>query len=234
MADPTVAGPRQFRVAARRLVLEALTSQRGALVPLPDAGAGRPRPARVSLLPLPFQADDLDRLYRQHARAMLRYFTSRVYDPEVGVDLLGETFAAAYADRARCRGASEEQWLPWVWGIARHQLAAWARRGAIERRAMARLGVERRALNDEEFDRIIDLAESEDLRRAVAARLGTLPADQREAVRLRVLEERSYEDVARAMGVGEATARARVSRGLRALATLLDDDRVPGKGEARA
>jgi DNA-directed RNA polymerase specialized sigma24 family protein len=49
-----------------------------------------------------------------------------------------------------------------------------------------------------------------------------------------VLEERSYDDVARAMGVGEATARARVSRGLRALAGPLADDRVLGKGETRA
>jgi RNA polymerase sigma factor (sigma-70 family) len=170
---------------------------------------------------LSLEPDDLDRLYRRHARAMLRFFTSRVYDPEVAVDLLGETFAAAYADRARCRGATEEEWLPWVWGIARHQLATWARSGAIERRAMARLGVERRALTDAEFDRILELGESEDLRGEVATRLGELPEDQRDAVRLRVVEERSYAEVARAMGVNEAAARARVSRGLRALAARL-------------
>jgi RNA polymerase sigma-70 factor (ECF subfamily) len=37
-----------------------------------------------------------------------------------------------------------------------------------------------------------------------------------------VVEQRSYEEVARSLGITEATARARVSRGLRALATSLE------------
>jgi len=47
--------------------------------------------------------------------------------------------------------------------------------------------------------------------------LDTLPAHQREAVRLRVLEDLEYSDVARALGTTPAAARVRVHRGLNAL-----------------
>ena len=52
--------------------------------------------------------------------------------------------------------------------------------------------------------------------------LARLIDDQRDALRLRVVEERSYPEVADALGVSEQTARARVSRGLRALARALE------------
>ena len=42
-------------------------------------------------------------------------------------------------------------------------------------------------------------------------------------MRLRVVEELDYPVVAARLGVTEATARARVSRGLRLLAVALDD-----------
>jgi RNA polymerase sigma-70 factor (ECF subfamily) len=54
--------------------------------------------------------------------------------------------------------------------------------------------------------------------------LEELPGDQREAIRLRVVDERPYDEVAAVLGINEATARARVSRGLRALAASLAEE----------
>ena len=76
-------------------------------------------------------------------------------------------------------------------------------------------------LSDDEHDRIEALAELSGLDERLAEALALLPEAQRWAVQLRVVEERSYTEVASAMGVTEVTARARVSRGLRALARLL-------------
>ena len=47
--------------------------------------------------------------------------------------------------------------------------------------------------------------------------LDTLPPHEREAVRLRVLEDLEYSDIARAIGTTPAAARVRVHRGLKAL-----------------
>ena len=53
--------------------------------------------------------------------------------------------------------------------------------------------------------------------------MAALPEDQRRAVELRVVDEYGYADVAGTLGVSEQMARARVSRGLRALAHFLQD-----------
>ena len=49
-----------------------------------------------------------------------------------------------------------------------------------------------------------------------------LPPDQREAIRLRVEEDLSYDDAARHADASPQVVRARVSRGLRSLRTRLD------------
>ena len=103
------------------------------------------------------------------------------------------------------------------------------RRGRAERRALARLGVEPPALEAEEQIRIEELAALGELRSAVQGALAELGPEQREAVRLRVVDELGYPAVAARLGVSEQTARARVSRGLRALAAAVDRHE-PGTG----
>lgn len=96
------------------------------------------------------------------------------------------------------------------------------RREQAERRALQRLGVEVPALEPDEVVRVAELAGLGELRGAVARELRGLPEDQREALRLRVVEELPYVDVARRLAISEPTARARVSRGLRALGRALN------------
>jgi RNA polymerase sigma-70 factor (ECF subfamily) len=169
-------------------------------------------------------ADDLDELYRRHAQNMLTFFARRTWDPDAAVDLVAETFAAAVQSRRRFRGRTDDEAAGWLYGIARHQLSGWHRRGDVERRAQRRLGVERRALTEDEYDRIVELAGLQEARRIVADELAHLGADSRSAVQLRVVQERSYADVARELGISEQTARARVSRALRTLGRRLDQE----------
>jgi len=166
-------------------------------------------------------AEDIDALYRSHARAMVTFFSRRTLDPEAAVDLVVETFAVTIASRARCRAACDDERGAWLFGIARHQLHGWYRRGAIERRALERVGIERPPLVDADVERIDELAGLHDLRGRVAGLLASLPHDARTALRMRVVEERSYGEMAAALGVSEQTARARVSRALRSLAASL-------------
>lgn len=166
---------------------------------------------------MPLNAQDLSRLYDRHAGELLAFLARRTCDPEASLDLLSETFACAFADRARFRGEGAETARAWLYGIARHRLSDYLRRGRVELRALARLGVERRALSDSEYDRVEELAMSRELRAQLAEQLAALTSDQREILRLRVVEERSYADVARRLRISEQTARARTSRALRAL-----------------
>jgi RNA polymerase sigma-70 factor (ECF subfamily) len=156
-------------------------------------------------------------LYDRCAGELLGFLVRRTYDPEAAVDLVADTFAVAFKDRRQFRGEGEDAARAWLFGIAHHRLATFLRRGRVERRAVARLGVERRELTDSEYDRIEELACTRELREAVGGQVDRLRDEQREALRLRVVEGLAYADVARELGVSEETARARVSRALRTL-----------------
>lgn len=162
-------------------------------------------------------ADAISRLYAAHAEAMLGFFVKRTYQPEASVDLVAETFACAFRDRHGFRGADEQQQAAWLYGIARHRLIDFIRRGRVERAALDRLGFQRRTLTDGEYERVEELAGLAEVRERLAAGLDGLGSEQRLALRLRVVEERTYAEVAHALGVSEQTARARVSRALRAM-----------------
>jgi RNA polymerase sigma-70 factor (ECF subfamily) len=176
-------------------------------------------------------ADDIARLYAAHARPMLMSLTRRTLDAEVALDLVAETFAVAVEQRAGFRGTSGEEQAGWLYGIARNLLADWYRRGAVERRALQRLDVERSHATPAEIERIVELAGTEVLRGRVAEHLNALPDDAQAAVRLRVIDGLGYPEVAARLGLREDAARARVSRALRALgASLAGTGEVPSRG----
>ena len=157
------------------------------------------------------------RLYERHAAALHTYHLRRTGDAEAAQDLTAETFAQAWIARRRFRDRAGGSAAPWLFGIARPLLLQSVRRHRLELRACARLGVM------EELDRAPSHAEPhegwlEGLDEALAA----LPPDQREAIRLRVEEDLSYDDVARHAEASPQVVRARVSRGLRSLRTRLD------------
>ena len=160
-----------------------------------------------------FDAAYSDRVLAFHAR--------RVLDPEVAFDLMFETFAKALERRRKFRGSSAEEEQAWLFTIARSERSRYWKTGRVERAALERWSIDVPPLSGPEHERIEALAGLSALDERLMDALALLPEDQRRAVHLRVLEERTYEEIADAMGVTEPTARARVSRGLRALALLL-------------
>jgi len=160
--------------------------------------------------------------YRTHSRSILIFLARRTYDPEIALDLTAETFAQALECRRRFRGHTDEEVAAWLFGIARHVLARYLRRGTAERRALTRLGVEVPSIEPDDLARIVELSGLQELRGAVARELGALSEEHREALRLRIVEQLSYDEVARRLAITETAARARVSRGLRAIGRALD------------
>jgi RNA polymerase sigma factor (sigma-70 family) len=169
--------------------------------------------------------DDFSSFYAANAERVLVFLSRRCLDPAIALDLMAETFAQAYSSRGKYRGRSDDDAAAWVFGIARHQLASYFRRGRAERRAIARLGIELPRLDAEDEERIEELADLAALRTAVAELFDALPSNQRRALRLRVVDELPYPEVARQLGVSEQTARARVSRALKRLAAALEPQR---------
>lgn len=177
--------------------------------------------------PLPLRRPDggldFSTFYAEHAGPVLIYLAKRCLDPEVAVDLMAETFARAFANRMDYRGTTNEEASAWVFAIARHQLADYFRRGKARQEAVRRLGLTIPSLADDDHARIEELADLHRIRSTLAEHLERLSTDQQRAVRLRVIDEMPYPDMARRLGVSEDTARARVSRGLRQLGNSLNE-----------
>jgi len=161
---------------------------------------------------------------------ILSYLARRVYDAETALDLTAETFAQAYLSRGRFRGTTAAEAEAWLYRIAQRKLSRYFRRSAVEGRAMRRLGVQAPRIDDDRRARIEELAELDGLRAILRDALLEISPDQGEAVRLRALEELPYAEVARRLGISEQAARARVSRGLKALANALDKSTTAQEG----
>jgi RNA polymerase sigma-70 factor, ECF subfamily len=160
-------------------------------------------------------------LYDRLADDLLAYFFRRVMDAEVAADLLAETFAVAFEKRGRFRDTGSPG-AAWLYGIASRELSHWYRRRAVELRAVRRLEITIPVLDDESIARIEALADSSERRAAMAAALTRLPAAQRTAVELRVVEELGYAEIATRLSCTEGAARTRVHRGLARLNGLME------------
>jgi DNA-directed RNA polymerase specialized sigma24 family protein len=77
-------------------------------------------------------------LYRAEAERLLAFFVRRTYDPQLAMDLIGETFARAFERGGRFRGGSQEEAAAWLWGIARNVLKDALRRGRAGSRRVSR------------------------------------------------------------------------------------------------
>jgi len=161
-------------------------------------------------------------LYRRHAEDLLRYFARRTLDPESAAELTAETFAEAFASRGTYRDTGANG-VAWVYGIARHQLGRYFRAGRVDAGARKKLGMPERDLVPEDYERIEDLIDFAPIRAALAEALETLQDDQREALKLRVIDGLPYPEVASKLHCAETAARQRVSRGLRKLAIVLQE-----------
>jgi len=158
------------------------------------------------------------RLWRDLQPRLLRYFM--VAAPAAAEDLASETWLAVVRGIDRFRG-SEPAFRAWVFTIARHEVLDWRRRAA------------RRPSEVVSVTDMIDLAAPDDpaasavegfSTRAALTVIATLPADQAEAVVLRVVAGLAVDRVAAIMDKRPGAVRVLTHRGLRRLAERLGAD----------
>jgi RNA polymerase sigma-70 factor (ECF subfamily) len=148
-------------------------------------------------------------LYDRHSPRIHAFMTRRTRDPAVAIELTAETFAQAWLSRDGYTDHGEGTIAPWLFGIARHVLAASVRRSRVERAAIDRL-----ALGLAQTDATADESWLTGLDDDLTIALRELPDGQRRAIELRILADQAYEEVGRQLDISPQTARVRVHRGL--------------------
>src|SRR6476659_5761178 len=91
---------------------------------------------------LKLNASDITALYEEHANTILKFAMRRTFDAQISVDIVGETFAVAFDKREKYRGTTDAEVQSLLFGIASNLVKMYFRSGAIERRAMEKLGVD--------------------------------------------------------------------------------------------
>jgi RNA polymerase sigma factor (sigma-70 family) len=193
-----------------------------------DRFAARPRRRRAAGTTLARSRHDaaaFREFYELYAERVVVFFARRTISVDLAADLTSETFALAFERRHQFRGSTPEEEQGWLFAIARSQISAFWRHAEVEQRALARLGLDPISMTSHGIERIEELAGLAELRQSVAHALEDLPEDQAGAIEQRILLERSYSEVAHDFGVTEDVVRARVSRGLRAMAARLGTSR---------
>jgi RNA polymerase sigma factor (sigma-70 family) len=164
-------------------------------------------------------------LYTRHFGEIYRYMAARL-GPDVADDLAAETFLAAFRRRHTfdpLLGAVR----PWLYGIATNLVAGHHRAESRRYGALARIGVDVPAHDDEE--QIAERLTAWQARRLLAPALARLPGGERDVLLLTAIGGLSYGEVAFALSVPEGTVASRLNRARRRLAAALGADN-PWKG----
>jgi len=166
------------------------------------------------------QANDADafaELYDRYVGQVLAWARVRV-GTHAG-DLTAEVFARAWLCRGRFLDRDGAPALPWLFGIAQNVLRDSLRKRRVEDAARRRLGLPSTTALDGNIEAVDErLSLPETARQAVAS----LSAGERELLRLRVIEERPYREIAARLRCTPEAARLRVSRLLRQLQCTLE------------
>ena len=159
--------------------------------------------------------EEFERLYAEHAEALLAFLEYRVGNLELAKDVHADTFERVLKTRWRFdpRKGSQKTWL---YTIALNVLRDQGRRRAAEARALDRVA----AGAPEQSD----LGERLDDRDAIRRGLATLSEDEREAVALRYGADLSIEEIAKVTNTRATTVKGRLYRGLNGLRETLSDD----------
>jgi RNA polymerase sigma factor (sigma-70 family) len=163
--------------------------------------------------------DAFGELYRRHAETVHAWFRART-DDRNAEDLTAETFAQAVLSLKRFRDAADCSAAPWLFGIAKNLLRRHRERRRVETAARRRLGMPIR-FDEPGLDAVDERSSIEQLARDLDGALALLPASQRQALQLRVVEELPYAQVAASLGCSELAARLRVMRARNSLTKLL-------------
>jgi RNA polymerase sigma factor (sigma-70 family) len=157
-------------------------------------------------------------VYRRYLPLVLRWSLRQTANRELAADLTSEVFAASLI-ASRRYDPEKASVAAWLLGIANNKLRESRRRNRVENSSRRRLGVEPVGLTDADLERVEELVGMDDRLQTLVAEL---PAEQRNAIVARVVDERPYEEIASEMSCSESVVRQRVSRGLKTLRSELE------------
>ena len=155
-------------------------------------------------------ADAYGTLFERHQARVYGFLVRRTRDRDLAADLYQETFLRVF--RARHQWQPGRPFRPWLFGIA-------ANAARDKARARSRRPVE---VGIEDWDKPVTSSIHDQL--SLEQAIGRLPDNLRDAFLLGVVEGLDHNEVAGALDISPANARARISRARRQLRAWLSEE----------
>ncbi|MBE1532671.1 RNA polymerase sigma factor [Actinomadura algeriensis] len=162
-------------------------------------------------------------LFRRHGPRIHAYVRRRL-GPVLADDVVSETFAIAFRQRARFDGRAA--FGAWLWGIASNLIARHHRQETRMYRAFARTGVD--PAEDGVAERAAERATAAALGPRMAKALASLTVKERGPLLLLAWGEMSYPEIAAALDLPLGTVKARIHRARKKLRKVLPEEKNDG------
>lgn len=157
-------------------------------------------------------------LYDRHAAAMQQWIYVQIQDRPAARELLAETWATVWVRAASFPGKAGAKWL---YGLAKELVEQYLREHRVDTAARERLQMRSVEWDDGELDDVPRRLDAAMLSPGVREAFEELTFEQQRVLGLRLLGERTYEEVANELGISETNARFRVRRALQALRNII-------------
>lgn len=155
-------------------------------------------------------------LYAEHGEELRRFLQGVLRDSSLAADCLQATFTKLVQ---RGHESREETRKAWLFRVAFHEAMAFRRRAAVGDKVFRQVAWQGAAVPPSAEERAIGL-EAVD---AVKAALAELRPEEREVVRMRIYEEKTFAVIAAELKIPLGTALGRMRTALMKLRTKLED-----------
>lgn len=149
-------------------------------------------------------------LFKRHSGRVYEYLKKKVAS-EIAQDLMQDTFTKLHQSRAKYN--PQYPFLPWLFTISRNTLMDFYK--------LAETKLVKASSGSERLLQSLEAAQSTSSDVDLPQVLATLPANQRQAIELRYLEDWSFQEIALHMNTTDGNARKLISRGLKFVRGLL-------------
>ena len=157
-------------------------------------------------------------LFDRYLARVTAFLRRRLADAGLCDEVVSDVFFEVWRSASAWRGESSV--ASWIFGIA-HFKALSARRGLSQGKRAAVVPVADEWIERAADERAEDSLAARDEVRSLLRALQALPAGQRDVLKLAFLEDRSYQEVASALGISEANVKTRVNRARARLRALM-------------
>jgi RNA polymerase sigma-70 factor (ECF subfamily) len=165
-------------------------------------------------------------LYVEHGEELRRFLLGILKDPQLAADVLQITFVKM---AQRGHETKEESRKAWLFRVAYHEAMAWRRREGVGDRVLRRAAWHTNGAAGPADEPLLRLEAVQSVREA----LEKLPPDQRQVVRLRIYEEKTFAKIAQELNIPLGTALGRMRSAMTKLRAALvgrldiDDESQP-------